>query len=141
MLTVDSIEKTLSSLSQEKASELHEAFNKLLAVSKKKKVRAKKPVQFPSVPSFKINNFFVQIATKEDVIKHFTERILPDLLKQPTYIIKANLVSLYEMLASTEIEKEKRDIWRQRAARIVMLDNQRTLIAYLISIATGIRTT
>lgn len=133
------IERTLSSLPPEKAAELREKLELLVTKSKKKKVKSKKYVRFSPVPAVKINNYFVQLVSKEDIIKQFMEETLCNSANQPPYVIKANLVSLYEMLATTEEEKIQRDVWRQKAVKVIMIDNQKTLLSYLTSIATGIR--
>jgi len=133
------IENILKSLHPEKAAGLREDLKHLMKKPKKKKAKSKKYVSFSPTPAVKVNNYFVQVTSKDDIIKHFAEETLCDSANQPPYVIKANLVSLYEMLAMTEEDRSHRDFWRQKAAKVVLIDDQKTLLSYLTSVATGIR--
>ena len=103
---------------------------------KPKIVKKKKHVSF----NLRINNqLFEQIVSGNDVIKHFMETLIPDLKFMPPYAIKAQIVSMFEMLAEAEEYKSQKDKWRQKATKVVMIDNQEHLFSYVTVLATGIR--
>ena len=103
---------------------------------KPKVVKKKKHVSF----NLRINNqSFKQTANGNDVIKHFMETLIPDLKFMPPYAIKAQIVSMFEMLAKAEKCKSLKDKWRQKATKVVMIDNQEHLFSYVTVLPTGIR--
>lgn len=123
--------KTVQTLSPAEIDALLRSIRK-----KKPYTKKKKHVSF----SLRINNrLFRQIAKGEDVIKHFMETLVPDLEVMPPYAIKSQIVGMFEMLAETEEHKTARDKWRQKASKVVMIDNQKHLFAYVTTLATGIK--
>ena len=130
METVD-ILKTVKTLSPKEIDSLLRSMRK-----KKEPVKKKKSVSF----NLRINKqLFKQTVDGNDVIQHFMETLIPDLKFMPPYAIKAQIVSMFEMLAEAEEYKSLKDKWRQRATKVVMIDNQEHLFAYVITFATGIR--
>jgi hypothetical protein len=67
------------------------------------------------------------------------ETLIPDLKFMPPYAIKAQIVSMFEMLAEAEEYKSLKDKWRQKATKVIMIDNQEHLFSYVTVLATGIR--
>lgn len=123
--------KTVKTLSSKEINALLRNMKRKPKTSEKKK-----RVSF----NLKINNqLFKQTVNGNDVIKHFMETLIPDLKFMPPYAIKAQIVSMFEMLAEAEEYKSRKDRWRQRAAKVVVIDNQEHLFAYVATLATDIR--
>ena len=123
--------KTVNTLSPNEIDSLLRGMRK-----KPKIVEKKKHVSF----DLRINNqHFKQTVNGNDVIKHFMETLIPDLKFMPPYAIKAQIVSMFEMLAEAEEYKSLKDKWRQKATKVIMIDNQEHLISYVTVLATGIR--
>ena len=130
METID-ILKTVKTLSPEEIDSLLRSMRKT-----KKPIKKKKHVPF----KLRINNqLFRMTVNGNDVIKHFMETLIPDLKFMPPYAIKAQIVSMFEMLAEAEEYKSLKDKWRQKATKVVMINSQEHLFSYVATLATGIK--
>ena len=130
METVD-ILKTVKTLSPKEIDALLRSMRK-----KKEPIKKKKSVSF----NLRINKqLFRQTVDGNDVIKHFMEALIPELKFMPPYAVKAQIVSMFEMLAEAEENMSSRNKWRQRATKVVMINSQKHLFAYVTTLATGIR--
>ena len=107
-----------------------------------KNIRKKKPVQKKKRVIFglRINKqHFAQTSKGSDIVEHFMADILPEIEFMPPYAVKAQIVSMFEMLAEAEDSQKSKDGWRLRAARVAMIDNRDHLFSYVATLATGIR--
>ena len=110
----------------------------LLRSMRKKPVKKEKKTHVSF--NLRINNQrFKQTVNGNDVIKHFMEDLIPDLKVMPPYAIKAQIVSMFEMLAEAEKSSTAKNKWRQRASKFVLINTQEHLFSYIINLATGIR--
>lgn len=136
------LEELIKNLSQEEATQILQELRRQNVLSKKKKtatkvVTAKKKQQIKFVMRFE-SGTFTQTAKKSDIIQHFMETLLPNIVNMPPHAVKSQIVSIFEMLAETEANKVDRDRWRKRAVKVIMIDNQEHLNSYVITLATGI---
>ena len=123
--------KTVKTLSPEEIDSLLRSMRK-----KKKGIKKKKSVSF----NLRINNqLFKQTINGNDVIKHFMETLVSDLKFMPPYAVKAQIVSMFEMLAEAEESISSKNKWRQKATKVVMINSQEHLFSYVTTLATGIR--
>lgn len=123
--------KTVKTLSPEEIDSLLRSMRK-----KKKVIKKKKSVSF----NLRINNqLFKQTINGNDVIKHFMETLVSDLKFMPPYAVKAQIVSMFEMLAEAEESISSKNKWRQKATKVVMINSQEHLFSYVTTLATGIR--
>lgn len=130
MDTID-ILKTVKTLSPEEIDSLLRSMRKT-----KKTIKKKKSVSF----NLRINNqLFKQTINGNDVIKHFMETLVSDLKFMPPYAVKAQIVSMFEMLAEAEESMSLKNKWRQKATKVVMINSQEHLFSYVTTLATGIR--
>lgn len=129
---------TLEVLKQVKTLSPDEIDRLLRSMRKPKTAAApkKKPVVF----SIRINDkLFQQTASRSDILKHFMEDLIPHTKFMPPYAIKAQIVSLFEMLAEAEDNLSAKSKWRQKASKVTLIDTQEHLFSYITNIATGIR--
>ena len=99
------------------------------------KIKLPKDENFRSV---RVGPTVISNVKKEDVIKHFTEKIIPNIDKEPSYAIKAQIVSFCELVASLEKDRAKRDSWRRKAVKVVMIDTREHLLSYVATMATKV---
>lgn len=123
--------KTVKTLSPKEIDSLLRSMRKTKKVIKKKKF-----VSF----NLRINNqLFRQTVNGNDVVKHFMETLVSDLKFMPPYAVKAQIVSMFEMLAEAEESISSKNKWRQKATKVIMINSQEHLFSYVTTLATGIR--
>lgn len=102
--------------------------------------QARTKVEFP-LATININKAKIcgNVDTSQ-ILKHYCEHVLSDVANIPPSTLKANLIEMYEMLAEMEKTEKRKDMWRKRAATVVMLKTQMQLIQWVATLATGIST-
>lgn len=133
-LMMDTIEvlKTVKTLSPDEIDKLLRSIKKKASPKPKKKGH----VSF----DLKVNKQRYQTTVNaSDIVKHFMETLIPDVGIMSSHAVKSQIVSMFEMLAELEESKKLRDKWRQKASKVLQIDNQEHLFSYVATLATGIR--
>ncbi len=82
---------------------------------------------------------FSHLLTKEEILAHTFETLIPSLSVMSQPALKAAAVELIESIALLEEVELERTRWRNKAAKIIMIDAVDGLQNAIISLATGIR--